>query len=377
MTSRRRTLVLLALLAAFTTAACAAEDSGRQRLFIIGQDLDSIRGYVDSACCPRADGVTVYLNFYALTSAEGHYGGLGMDEHGEPLRAEYSWGAGSNNAWKAATGFDGGLAIGLNISENHNPDGLSRIAAGELDANIRQLARFISGVEVPVWLRIGYEFDGGWNHGYENAELYVAAWRRIVDGLRAENLENVEFVWQAAAFPLDILVDGGYTDIRQWYPGDEYVDWFGISLFMRLDERPAVDTEFDPPTVRQLAGKVLDFARERGKPLIIAEASPQGYDLARGTNANIGPEWDGPQGKDVRTVSPEQIWDEWYAPMFEWMEENSDVIRALAYINCHWDAQAMWGPPYASGYWGDTRLQVSPVLAERFSAAIERWRTMP
>ena len=58
------------------------------------------------------------------------------------------------------------------------------------------------------------------------------------------------------------------------------------------------------------------------------------------------------------------------------MEENRDVIYAFAYINCNWDVQDMWGTPYESGYWGDSRLQVSPVIAQRFSEAIERWRGM-
>jgi hypothetical protein len=34
----------------------------------------------------------------------------------------------------------------------------------------------------------------------------------------------------------------------------------------------------------------------------------------------------------------------------------------------------MWNAPYQSGYWGDSRLQVNPYLAERFNRAIEHWR---
>ena len=375
--NRWLSVLLPGLVTAGAVCAGPAELEDRQRLFIIGQDLGSVRDYVASGCCPQADGNTMYLNFYELTSGESVFGGLGIDRDGNPLDRELDLGAGPANAWKSATEFEGGLAIGLWMPENDYPDGLARIIAGEFDQNIRQLARFFSMIEGPVYLRIGYEFDGGWNKGFEDFGKYIAAWRHIVDGLRAQKADNVEFVWQSAAFPLDIMTDGGYTDIRQWYPGDDYVDWLGVSLFMALDEGPGIDTDFQPPTARQLIGKVLDLARERGKPVFIGEASPQGYDLARGTHANIGSTWDGPQGEGRKKVSPEEIWDEWFAPVFELLQENRDVIYALAYINCNWDVQEMWGPPYASGYWGDTRLQVSPLLAKRFSQAIEHWRAMP
>jgi len=377
--NRWLSVLLLGLVAAGAACAGPPEKEEHQRLFIIGQDLGSVRDYVASDCCPQADGNTLYLNFYGLTSEEADFGGLGIDLDGNPLDLEIDWGGGPANGWKSATEMGGGLAIGLWMPENDYPDGLARIIAGEFDQNIRQLARFFSMVDGPVYLRIGYEFDGGWNKGYEDSGKYVAAWRRIVDGLRAENADNVQFVWQSAAFPLDILKDGGYTDIRQWYPGDDYVDWLGVSMFMALDEGPVIETDFQPPTARQLIGKVLDLARERGKPVFIGEASPQGYDLASGTNANIQVTWDGPPGEDRRPVSPEEIWDEWFAPVFELLEDNSDVIYALAYINCHWEAQEMWGPPYTEGrgYWGDTRLQANPLLAKRFSEAIENWRALP
>jgi hypothetical protein len=34
----------------------------------------------------------------------------------------------------------------------------------------------------------------------------------------------------------------------------------------------------------------------------------------------------------------------------------------------------MWGPPYQSGFWGDTQLEVNEEIAKRFSLAIEDWK---
>jgi hypothetical protein len=370
--SRLFVFVAMALLA---VSACAREPD---RIFIIGQDLDSVRDYFDSECCANPDGSTTYLSFYNLLSAEAGYGGLGIDAKGNPVDEEYEWGAGPINAWKSAHEFgDIALAIGLNLTENEHPGALDRLVAGDYDENIRQLARFLLALDNTVYLRIGYEFDGFWNRGYEDRQRYIEAWRRIVGALREAGVENTEFVWQAAVFPLDEMTDGGHDNLRDWYPGDDFVNWMAFSSFLGLDERPEIEVEERPPTARELTDELLAFARERGKPVMIAEASPQGYDLARGLNANHTPGWDGPQGEGRRTVSPEQIWEEWYAPLLDYMDQNSDVIRALAYINCHWDVQAMWGAPYESGYWGDTRLQASPEIAHRFSAAIDAWRANP
>ena len=378
MLTRHLVLLVAALAVAMALSSCEAAKPvpDRKRLFIIGQDLGAVRAYYASECCATPDGNMMYLNFYGLANEDWGYGGLGMDLGGNPIEHEQDWGAGPTSAWKSATEFEGGIAIGLSMTESDAADGLARIAAGEFDRNISQLAAFLTKINKPVYLRIGYEFDGGWNAGYENADNYIAAWRHIVDGLREAGVSNVEDVWQSAAFPLDILNDGGYTDIRQWYPGDEYVDWMGFSLFLTPDESPAVSVDFQPPTGRELIGKVQELARERGKPVFSGEASPQGYDLPRGTNANIAPTWDGPQAEGVRVVSDEDIWNEWFAPVFRLMEEHRDVIYALAYINVNWDSQDMWDAPYESGYWGDSRLQVNPYVAERFNQAIERWRSM-
>lgn len=111
-----------------------------------------------------------------------------------------------------------------------------------------------------------------------------------------------------------------------------------------------------------------------GKFVMIAEASPQAYDLANNFNANITPIWDGKQKGDIKPLSDSEIWDAWYAPLFQYMNDNDDVIRALAYINVNWDAQSRWGEPHTEGYWGDSRLQVNPEIARRFNLAITDWR---
>jgi hypothetical protein len=367
----------MALLAACGSGPVAFAGESEDRLFIIGQDLGAIRGYYASDCCPAPDGTTAYLDFYNLLSEQGGYGGLGIDADGKPLGAETSWGAGPVSAWKAATGFDVDyLAIGLSITENEHPGGLDRLVAGEHDAEIRQLAAFAKAVDTTILLRIGYEFDGFWNQGYEDAPRFIAAYRRIVDGLRDAGVTNVEFVWQGAASTTDMVLDNGrHDDIEDWYPGDDYADWFALSWFMHPDEQPGVDPGFDVLTPGQLSDEILALAREAGKPVLIAEAAPQAYDLRDNTRSHHSPIWDGPAGAGTVQLTDDAIWNGWFQPLFDYMRDNDDVIRGLAYINARWDDQEMWGAPYASGYWGDTRVEANGEIARRFSQAIDAWRS--
>lgn len=356
------------------STADASTPSDPDKLLIIGQDLGAIRGYMASNCCPRPDGLTAYLDFYDILK-EGDFGGLGIDANGDDPGFEFTWGAGPVGAYQTATEFGiDGLAIGLSITENEHPGDLRRLVNGEFDAEIRQLARFGGMLQGPIYLRIGYEFDGAWNQGYEDADQYVAAYRRIVDVLREQGTGNFEFVWQSGTAVVDDIIDGGHEDIEKWYPGDEYVDWMGLSWFMNPDETVQVSPSYQPPTPLELTEELLEFARERGRPVMIAEASPQAMDLNENFMANHSPIWDGESASDPVKMSDEQIWDHWFGPLFELLDNNKDVIHALAYINADWDSQEMWGPPYESGFWGDTRLETNETIAKRFAEEIDIWK---
>jgi hypothetical protein len=347
----------------------------QENLFFIGQDLGAIREYVNSDCCVAADGATAYVGLYNVLSEQLEFGGAGLNQAGDPISLEGSWGAGPVSAYKTATEFDvDHLAIGLFIANNEEPGALEALVAGRHDDKIRQLAKLFGHVRGTVFLRIGYEFDGAWNSGYEDAETYKAAWRRIVDTIRSDKYDNVVFVWQASAAPIDDVIEGKSEDIADWYPGDDYVDWVGLSWFIDGDERQTVSSEYTAPTARTLADEVLDFARQRRKPVMIAEAAPQAFDIANLTTSHHSPLWDGAPNTDTRPLTENELWRAWFAPFFAYVRENDDVIDAIAYINCNWESQPMWGPPYESGYWGDTRVNVNDEIAQRWNAAIKDWR---
>ena len=115
---------------------------------------------------------------------------------------------------------------------------------------------------------------------------------------------------------------------------------------------------------------MLAFARENRKPVMIAESTPQRYDLEQLTRGNSSPIWDGAAGQSKRSRTADQIWQEWFEPFFKYIRENRDTIRAVAYINADWDSQSKWGPPHNEGYWGDSRVQANPVISNYWALQV-------
>ena len=304
-----------------------------QTLLIIGQDLGSVADYsVNIPVVPG--GITTYTDI-----SEGDHSALlyGLEE-------TVDYGAGNMSGRVSAESFpNSALAIGLHIVDQTGTN-LLHMIDGTHDPAIDQLGDFITSIDRPVYLRIGYEFDGPWNH--HEPEAYVEAFRYIVDRLRGSGVDNFASVWQSATSGA-----GTYRDLPfdTWYPGDEYVDWMGTSYFV-----------FDPVVYDAF----LEFARSHSKPVMIAEAAPQGFDLADLTYSGAS------DGLSFEPRTSGDVWNEWYAPFFSFIHENSDVIRAVAYINCDWNEQDMWRPGGTNGYWGDTRVQANDDIKARWLAEI-------
>jgi hypothetical protein len=192
---------------------------------------------------------------------------------------------------------------------------LEAIDRGERDDNVKRIGPVLKNSRRPVYLRVGYEFDYPENHF--DAAGYVKVFRRIHDLLSAEKVENVAYVWHSYGY-------GVTEDLSRWYPGDDYVDWFGVSFFggNRADTRRKVDLAMT---------RVAEFARRRNKPLMIAEATPRGIGVTHG----------------------EESWRRWFAPCFDFIERND--VRAFCYINWDWESI----PMFRGQGWGDTRIQIN------------------
>merc|ERR1712080_106187 len=103
------------------------------------------------------------------------------------------------------------------------------IADGVYDDQLDEMIKGFKLVGRPVWLRIGYEFNGPWN-GHE-PEGFKAAWIHITKKLRSDPWCNkfVANVWDFTGDAPDPLEK--MENVWKYYPGDEWVDWAGANLF--------------------------------------------------------------------------------------------------------------------------------------------------
>ncbi|MEM6925967.1 MAG: glycosyl hydrolase [Myxococcota bacterium] len=199
-------------------------------------------------------------------------------------------------------------------------DVAKKTVEGEYDDVVKRFAAWARTIDRPLYLRIGYEFDGP--HNELDPVEYVAAYRHVADLLRAKRVDNVALVWHSyAATPYE-----GHT-VDAWYPGDDYVDWVGISTFGQVYGGSGFGTYGDA---------VLAFAREHGKPVMIAEANP------------------------VRGIASDGVeaWNSWFVDFFSLVHEKN--IKAVAFINEDWRS---FGPGGLLD-WQDGRLLNNPRVAE-------------
>lgn len=108
---------------------------------------------------------------------------------------------------------------------------LADLAAGAYDEYLAESGRRLAAVGAPVAVRFAHEMNGGWYPwgvagGTTTAAEYVAAFRHVHDVVRAAGGTNVIWVWSPS-----VLAASPSQPLEPLYPGDEYVDWVGLSAY--------------------------------------------------------------------------------------------------------------------------------------------------
>lgn len=184
------------------------------------------------------------------------------------------------------------------------------IENGNWDSVLTDIATTMDDHGRPFLMRLGHEFNGSWNN--YDPDHYPGAFQRIVGIID----DNVSQEW-GSMWHFSPEGDSNYMD---YYPGDSYVDWFGISIF---EENHMTKT---------LTDNFIAEADSRGKPIYVPEATPRDNDFTAGNGA----------------------WTDWFSPFIDFIDNNPG-IKGFNYINWHWDDHG-WN-------WGDVRLSQNSSIA--------------
>jgi len=139
---------------------------------------------------------------------------------------------------------------------------LKNIAEGIYDGYIREFFKILKSYDQPVFLRFAHEFDNPqypWSQeGNNTPEEFINAWRHVYDIAQDEDATKIVFVWNPWS------IEG----MSQYYPGDHYVDWIGITL-LNYD---SFNREGNPFPFKELyepiQAELNNFTR---KPVMLAE----------------------------------------------------------------------------------------------------------
>lgn len=153
------------------------------------------------------------------------------------------------------------------------------IINGGFDDYLRQYARDIVATGLPLAIRLDHEMNGDWYPWAETTGTgqsingnspgdYVKMWQHVHDIFQAEGANEL-VIWVWAPNRVDNLLAPLKTPekLASLYPGDDYVDWVGMSSYLRPPYRAGQQFTFDATfaqTLTQLRGLT-------DKPILLAE----------------------------------------------------------------------------------------------------------
>jgi len=123
---------------------------------------------------------------------------------------------------------------------------LYKIVRGDFDKEISVWAKALQKSGIPVLIDFAAEPNGDWfpwsgvyngknektGYGdkseYDGPEIYRDAYRHIITIFRNEKADNVTWFFHVNALGAP---DEQWNNIKNYYPGDDYIDWLGFSAY--------------------------------------------------------------------------------------------------------------------------------------------------
>lgn len=144
----------------------------------------------------------------------------------------------------------------------------SAVSNGSYDSKLTKDFQYLNTLTCPVFLRVGAEMNC-WEPR-PNAAEYKAAFQHIANLVRA-NAPRVAIVFSVN------YQSGNNEDMDSYYPGNEYVDWVGCSLYYNRTEHGTykndkflgVGTVYGDPLLN--VQQTVNLAKLHNKPIILTE----------------------------------------------------------------------------------------------------------
>ncbi len=195
-----------------------------------------------------------------------------------------------------------------------------------------------------MFLRIGGEFNGsgpGWNGGGYHPYLYVSMFRKIVDMFASRGFrDSISINW---CYEPDAGNDFDSVDARgaRWYPGDNYVDWFGLDVFdAEHFDQSLPDFKSGVITKKGKSERFLQVARDKKKPVYLSETSAKAINVSNDYQDGI------------------DDWNNWFEKFWTFIDNHKE-IKGFNYIDANWPVSAYAG-------WGDARIENSPYIVSKY-----------
>ena len=159
---------------------------------------------------------------------------------------------------------------------------MQNIIDGVFDDQLRTWAGDTKEDGIPLFIDFAVEMNGEWfswngtyngkdetgygdGNYFDGPERYRDAYRHIIDIFRGEGADHVTWFFHPDIFSVP---DENWNQARYYYPGDEYIDWLGVSIYG--PQHPEADYwETFSEILADRYQSILDISRN--KPIALLE----------------------------------------------------------------------------------------------------------
>ena len=143
---------------------------------------------------------------------------------------------------------------------------LTDIIDHQYDSQIINYCQWLETQKHPAFIRWGHEMEninGRYPWAVEDSQSYINAYRHFVS-LCKQNYSQGFYIWSPV----------GHSELINYWPGVDYVDYIGISLFIFTDWEIDHYNRVRPFT--ELLDERYNLVKQYGKPVIISEMGING-----------------------------------------------------------------------------------------------------